>query len=219
MKEELNTNQEEQKNPTTEVTSDNIEQQASEDGEKVTIEIETENLDKKGKKKIKKLKEELEQAQKQISTLQIELAESKAIATKASEQYVRLSAEWENFKKRKDREITDSIRFANEDLIKKLLPILDNFDRTLKSIEKTDNLTAVKEGIGIVARSMKSQFEKVGLAPIDSVDQEFDYELHEAITTMPVEEEEKKGKVLDEVEKGYKLKDKVIRFSKVIIGE
>ena len=150
MKEELNTNQEEQKNSKTEILSDIEKQQPSDDkekvGENVTIEIETEEMDKKGKKKVKQLKEELEKAEQQISALQIELKESKAIAAKASEQYVRLSAEWENFKKRRDREMTDSVRFANEDLIKKLLPILDNFDRTLKSIEKTDNLAAVKEG-------------------------------------------------------------------------
>ena len=70
-----------------------------------------------------------------------------------------------------------------------------------------------------MARSLKGQFEKVGLESIESIGQKFDYELHEAITTMPVEEEEKKGIVLDDVEKGYKLKDKVIRFSKVVVGE
>ena len=205
MKEELNTNQEEPKNSKTEILSDIEKQEPSDDnekvGENVTIEIETEEMDKKGKKKVKQLKGELEKAEQQISTLQIELKESKAIAAKASEQYIRLSAEWENFKRRRGREMTDSIRFANEDLIKKLLPILDNFDRTLKSIEKTDNLAAVQKGIEVVARSMKGQFEKVGLEPIESIGQKFDYELHEAITTMPVEEEEKKGIVLDDVGK------------------
>lgn len=135
------------------------------------------------------------------------------------DQQLRLQAEFQNFRKRKEKELGDSIRFANGDLLLKLLPILDNFGRTLEAIEKTDNLSAIKEGIALVDQSMRKQFEKVGLTAIESVGQEFDTELHEAISAIPVEDEEKKGKVIDEVEKGYKLKDKVLRFSKVIIGE
>ncbi|RMG21874.1 MAG: nucleotide exchange factor GrpE [Bacteroidetes bacterium] len=173
---------------------------------------------KKGKKGEASLTE-LEKAQREIARLQEELKTAQEENAKSQDQYIRLQAEWDNFRKRKDRELTERLRFAYEDLIKELLPILDNFDRTLKSIEKTDNLEAVKEGIELVAKNMRKQFEKVGLQPIESLNKDFDYELHEAISSVPVEEEEKKGKVIDEVEKGYKLNDKVIRFSKVVVGE
>ncbi|MCL4167905.1 UNVERIFIED_CONTAM: hypothetical protein GTU68_048823 [Idotea baltica] len=114
--------------------------------------------------------------------------------------------------------MSDTVRYANQELILLLLPIIDNFDRTLDAIEKTDNLAAIKDGISVVEKSMKNQLTKIGLEPIASVEKEFDSELHEAVTSVPVEDG-KKGKVIDEVEKGYKLKDKVIRFSKVIVGE
>lgn len=137
----------------------------------------------------------------------------------SQDQYLRLQAEFQNFRKRKERELSEAIRFANADLLLKLLPILDNFARTLEAIEKTDNLSAIKDGIALVDQSMKKQFEKVGLTPIECVGEVFNVELHEAITAVPVAEEAKKGTVIDEVEKGYMLKDKVLRFSKVVVGE
>ena len=141
----------------------------------------------------------------------------KALA-ESQDQYLRLQAEFQNFRKRKERELGEAIRFANSELLLKLLPILDNFERTLDAIEKTDNLSAIKEGIALVDQSMKKQLEKTGLVLIESVGESFDVDLHEAITSVPVEEG-KKGKVIEEVEKGYKFKDKVLRFSKVIVGE
>jgi molecular chaperone GrpE len=137
----------------------------------------------------------------------------------SDDKYLRLQAEFQNFRKRKERELGEAIRFANADLLLKLLPILDNFERTLDAIDKTDNLAAIKEGISLVDQSMKKQFEKVGLKPIESVGKVFNVELHEAITAVSVDDEGKKGKVIDEVEKGYMLKDKVLRFSKVVVGE
>lgn len=148
-----------------------------------------------------------------------ELEQLRSSLAESQDQYIRLQAEFQNFRKRKERELGEAIRFANGDLLLKLLPILDNFSRTLEAIEKTDNLAAIKEGIELVSQSMQKQFEKVGLTEIKSVGQDFNVELHEAITAVPVEEEAKKGKVIDEVEKGYRLKDKVLRFSKVIVGE
>ena len=136
----------------------------------------------------------------------------------SQDQYLRLQAEFQNFRKRKERELGEAIRFANAELLLKLLPILDNFERTLDAIEKTDNLSAIKDGITLVDQSMKKQLEKTGLVLIESVGQPFDVDLHEAITAVEVEDE-KKGKVIEEVEKGYKFKDKVLRFSKVIVGE
>ncbi len=157
-------------------------------------------------------KEEAENPESEVEKLRKQLALSQ-------DQLLRSQAEFQNFRKRKEKELSDSIRFANGELLLKLLPILDNFARTLEAIEKTDNLAAIKEGITLVDQSMKKQFEKFGLRPIESIGKEFDIDLHEVISSIPIDDEAKKGKVIDEVEKGYKLKDKVLRFSKVIIGE
>jgi molecular chaperone GrpE len=135
------------------------------------------------------------------------------------DQLIRAQADYSNLKKRKDREVAEGIRFAKEDLVKTLLPMLDDFDRTLQAIEKTDKLSAIKEGITLVSNNIRSIFGRIGIQPIEAVGQAFDSELHEAITSIPVEEEEKKGRVMDEVEKGYRLHDRVVRFSKVVVGE
>ncbi len=161
----------------------------------------------------------LEEAMEAIAKLQLELRTAKAEAKDAQETSLRLQADFVNFRKRQEKEAANTIRFANEDLLLKLLPILDNFDRTLATIEKTDNLSAIKEGIVLVEKNMRKQLNKVGLEPVEAKGKEFDSELHEAITAVPVEDEGQKGKVIDEVEKGYKLKDRVIRYAKVVVGE
>ncbi len=132
---------------------------------------------------------------------------------------LRLQADFENFRKRKTKESSDAIRFANQDLMLQLLPVLDNFDRTLEAIDKTDNLAAVKDGILVVDKSMKHTLQKIGLEPIHALGKALDPEVHEVITTVPVEDPAQEGTVIDEIEKGYKLKDRVIRVAKVIIGE
>lgn len=162
---------------------------------------------------------DIDAAIKAIGELKLELRQAKREVEEHKSQAVRLQAEFINFRKRKEKEMANTIRFANEELVKELLPVLDNFDRTLDAIDKTDNLAAVKEGITLVSNSMRRQLTKIGLEPIDSKGKDFDVNVHDAITTVPVEEEEQKGIVIDEVEKGYKLKDKVIRFSKVVVGE
>jgi len=160
-----------------------------------------------------------EEAMKALAELQLKLRETQRELEEQKSLAMRLQADFINFRKRKEKEMSDTVRFANEDLLKELLPILDNFDRALEAIDKTDNLAAVKEGIGLVSNNMRRQLGKIGLEPIESKGKEFDVNLHDAITSVPVEEEEKKGIVIDEIEKGYRLKDKVIRFSKVVVGE
>jgi molecular chaperone GrpE len=161
----------------------------------------------------------IDEAMETVAHLQLQLRDTRNQLQQSSEQLLRLQAEFQNFRKRKEKETAQQLRFANEDLLKTLLPILDNFDRTLEAIEKTDNLTAIKEGIQLVDASMKRQLKKTGLEPIESKGKPFDPAFHEAITTVPVDDEAMKGQVIDEIEKGYQLKDRVIRFSKVIVGE
>lgn len=154
-----------------------------------------------------------------MEALQEELEAAKKRAQEATEQYLRLMAEFDNFRKRTRRETATMRDYASEGVLTALLPVIDNFERSLEAMDKTDNLSSVKEGIRIVNENLHRVLEKEGLNAIESVNEPFDSEVHEAIHSMPVEEEEKKGKVLEEVEKGYRLKDKVIRYSKVIVGE
>ncbi|MEM0996880.1 MAG: nucleotide exchange factor GrpE [Bacteroidota bacterium] len=155
----------------------------------------------------------------ELESLQQELEAAKNRAQEATDQYLRLMAEFDNFRKRSRREMGTMRDYASESVLTALLPVIDNFERSLTAMDKTDNLSSVKEGIQIVNENLHRVLEKEGLNAIESVNQPFDSELHEAIHSMPVEEEEKKGMVLEEVEKGYRLKDKVIRYAKVIVGE
>lgn len=155
----------------------------------------------------------------EIDQLKQEVETARNRAAEASDQYVRLLAEFDNFRKRSRKEMSTMREYSAEGILTALLPVLDNFERSLTVMEKTDNLSSVKEGIHMVNENLHRVLEKEGLNPIGSLNQAFDSELHEAIHSMPVEEEEKKGTVLEVVEKGYRLKDKVIRYSKVIVGE
>lgn len=161
----------------------------------------------------------MEDALKMIAELHLKLRDAETELSKQQDLRLRLQADFDNFRKRKNKEMSDSIRFANQDLLLQLIPVLDNFDRTLDAIEKTDNLSAVKDGIAVVDKSMKKTFKKIGMEPINSIGKALNPEFHEVITTVPVEEKKKKGVVIDEIEKGYKLKDRVIRVAKVVIGE
>lgn len=145
----------------------------------------------------------------------------KALQEAASyqDQLLRLQAEFSNFRKRKQKESDENVRKANVSFMKSLLPVFDNMYRSLAAMRKADNMADVEKSIDIIERYIDKHFEKLGISRMESVGLPFDLELHEAISAVPVEEEEKKGVVIDEVEAGYKLKDNIIRFSKVIVGE
>lgn len=135
-----------------------------------------------------------------------------------NDKYLRLYSEFDNFRKRTFKEKIDLSRTASEDLITELLPVLDDFDRAIASMASTDNIEAIKEGEHLIHAKMKAIFTSKGLQEIKSIGETFDTDFHEAITSIPAPTEELKNKVVDEVQKGYTLHDKVIRFSKVITG-
>lgn len=135
-----------------------------------------------------------------------------------NDKYLRLYSEFDNFRKRTFKEKIDLSRTASEDIITELLPVLDDFDRAIASMASTDNIEAIKEGEQLIHAKMKAIFTSKGLQEIKSIGETFDTDFHEAITSIPAPTEELKNKVIDEVQKGYTLHDKVIRFSKVIIG-
>jgi len=131
--------------------------------------------------------------------------------------HLRQYADFENYKRRSMKERIDLIKSAGADIITSLLPVLDDFDRALKAM-KEDTDAATKEGIVLIQQKLMATLEQRGLKPMDSMGEEFDVELHEAITKIPVDDESKIDKVIDEVEKGYWLNEKVIRYAKVVVG-
>lgn len=135
------------------------------------------------------------------------------------DKYLRLYAEFDNFRKRTMKERADLLSTASADVIKEMLPILDDFDRAVKANETVEDIQAVKEGFILIHQKLYKKLEMKGLQPIQAKDQVFDTDFHEAITQIPAPTEELKGKVVDEVEKGYMLNEKIIRFSKVVIGQ
>ncbi len=147
---------------------------------------------------------------------------SKELELKVSElndRYLRLYSEFDNYRKRTMKEKSDIIKTAGEDVFKAMLPIIDDFERAIRANENIDDVSAVKEGIQLIYNKLKSNVQQKGLATFESIGQPFDADVMEAITHIPAADETQKGIVVDEVEKGYKLGDKVIRFAKVIVAQ
>ncbi|WP_372753537.1 nucleotide exchange factor GrpE [Labilibaculum sp.] len=136
-----------------------------------------------------------------------------------SDKYVRLSAEFDNYRKRTLKEKMELTKSAGEKILVNILPVMDNFERALQSIDSTKDIDAIKEGVHLIYSNFKDFVAQNGVKEIEAVDQLFDTDIHEAITKIPAPTEEQKGKVVDCVEKGYFLNDKVIRFAKVVVGE
>jgi molecular chaperone GrpE len=135
------------------------------------------------------------------------------------DKHLRLVAEFDNFRKRNARERLDMIMFAGEDIIKGLLPIVDDFERALKAAETATDVVVLQEGEKLIYQKLLDYLKSKGLQEIDTTQVEFNTDLHDAVTKFPVALPEQKGKIIDTVQKGYKLSDKVIRFAKVVVGE
>ncbi|MFD3002081.1 nucleotide exchange factor GrpE [Pontibacter toksunensis] len=141
-----------------------------------------------------------------------ELAEMK-------DKYIRLMAEFENFRRRTAKERIDLAKTATQDLMGDLLPVIDDMERARQSIEATKDVDAMLQGLELVFHKLKHVTQQKGLKPMDiGAGDSFDSDMHEAVTQIPAPSEELKGKIVDVIEKGYTLNDKVIRFAKVIIG-
>lgn len=134
------------------------------------------------------------------------------------DKYLRLYADFENFRRRTAREKLELISNANEGLLQALIPVVDDFERAMQSIENTNDVAALKEGVSLIYNKLFKTLESKGLKPMVSKGEPFNADLHESVTQFPAPSADLKGKVIDEVEKGYYLNDKVIRFAKVIVG-
>ena len=137
----------------------------------------------------------------------------------ANDKYLRLAAEFDNFRKRNAKERIELVKNASEDLIRSLLDVVDDSERALQQIEKTDDTVLIKDGISLVFNKLKATLNSKGLQEMSSKGEEFNPDMHEAITEIPAPTEEMKGKVIDEVSKGYYLNDKIIRHAKVVVGK
>jgi molecular chaperone GrpE len=136
-----------------------------------------------------------------------------------NDRFIRLYAEFDNFRKRTNKEKVDLISNANEGVLRDLLPVMDDFERAILNNENATDIDVVKEGFHLIFNKFRSTLESKGLKPMTAKGESFDSELHEAIANVPAPSDAEKGKVIDDVEKGYYLHDKVIRYAKVVVGQ
>jgi len=136
----------------------------------------------------------------------------------ANDKYLRLFAEFDNFRRRTTKERAELLQTAGKETIVALLPVLDDFERAFRSMDSATDIHAVKIGIELIYNKLNNTLVQKGLKPMVAIGEPFDADLHEAITNIPAPSDEWKGKVIDEMEKGYYLGDKVVRFAKVIVG-
>jgi len=135
------------------------------------------------------------------------------------DKYIRLSAEFDNYRKRTLKEKIDLTKSAGESILVNLLPVMDDFDRAMKVMESVTDCKSMKEGIDLIYTKFQDFFKQNGVREIEATNLDFDTDLHEAVTKIAAPEEKLKGKVVDVIQKGYFLNDKVMRYSKVVIGE
>lgn len=152
-------------------------------------------------------------------TQQHELKQLQETLGELNDKYLRLYSEFDNYRKRTLREKTEMTKTAGATIITDLLPVLDDFERAIRLSEQTDSIDAIKEGERLILTKLKTILEQKGLQEIKSIGQPFDTDLHDAVTNIPSPSEDMKGKIVDEIEKGYLLNGKVIRFAKVVVGQ
>ena len=162
---------------------------------------------KKDKEKLK-----IQELEKEIEQLKTEKAE-------LNDRFLRLFSEFDNYKKRVSKEKLDLIATASEKVLVSLLPVIDDFERAIAANEKAADVDSMKEGFNLIYNKLIQMMKRFDVEEIQAKGEEFNTDFHEAVTHFPAQNEEDKGKVIDVTEKGYKLKDKVIRYAKVVVGQ
>ena len=187
------------------------------DGEISVNDIDNEFVEQQDAEAAKDLaNEEMDKAE----ALQKELDDTKAQLEKEKKEYLFLMAEFDNFRRRTLKEKSELIKNGGENALKGLLPVIDDFERSLDAIKASDDAASIREGVELIYSKFVKYLEQNGVKPIDSAPgTPFDTELHEAVTTFPAPDESQKGKVIDTVQKGYTLHDKVLRHAKVVVGQ
>ena len=198
-KENQKQNEEELKSQTQEAETANA------DMEEAKAKVEEQEEEKRELTPEEKLTEELEKAQRAIE--------------EQKDKYLRLSAEFDNFRKRTMKEKAELIKNGGEKAINAVLPVLDDLERALQNMEKTEEVKTIYDGVNLLYQKKLKNLHQEGLEKMEPVGADFDTDYHEAIALVPAQSEEQKGKVLDCVQTGYKLNDKVIRHAKVVVGQ
>lgn len=164
--------------------------------------------------------ENVEAAAEEAAKSKVSLEDKlKAEIAELNDKYLRLYSEFDNMKRRNAKERIELMDTAGKDILLSFIPVVDDFERAQKAFENSTDIEAVKEGVTLIHTKFLNILSQKGVKAIESKGQPFDVDYHEAITKIPAPTDDLKGKVVDEVEKGYTLKDKVIRFAKVVIGE
>lgn len=178
------------------------------------------------KKMSEKKNEEVDETIDQTEAKQVEVegdveesTDGDGALQEMKDKYLRLMAEFENYKKRTFREKLETINTASRDMVMAILPVLDDFDRAKQVAEDDSSTEQFSEGVELVYQKLKSVMQNKGLKPMESNGVAFDPELHEALTEIPAPSEEQKGKIIDTIEKGYTLNDTIIRHAKVVVGK
>lgn len=154
-----------------------------------------------------------------VQELEKEIEQLKAEKAELNDRFLRLFSEFDNYKKRVSKEKLDLIATASEKVLVSLLPVIDDFERAIAANEKADNVDSIKEGFNLIYNKLVQMMKRFDVEEIQAKGEEFNTDFHEAVTHFPAQKEEDKGKVIDVTEKGYKLKDKVIRYAKVVVGQ
>ena len=186
---------------------------------KETPEIVEENMEKTAQEEVKEeVKEKKGFLKKGTNKEKARIEELENKTAKDKDDYIRLMAEFDNYRRRTSQEKLELVSMASTDTIKGLLPVLDDCERALKVLMESNDSDAAKEGTELIYNKLMSYLKTKGLAVIEAMGQDFDTDLHEAVAQFPVQEETQKGKVFDVVQTGYTLNGKVIRFAKVVVG-
>lgn len=165
--------------------------------------------------------DENEQAQEPQAepTPEERIAELEAQLANEKKEYMFLMAEFDNFRKRNAKEKVELIKNAAEKAMKDILPIVDDFDRAIQANAATDDVVAVREGVELIYNKLIKYLESNGVKEMTTTGEAFDADIHEAVTTFPAPSEDLKGKIIDTVQKGYSINDKVLRHAKVVVGQ
>ncbi|MFO7880373.1 MAG: nucleotide exchange factor GrpE [Bacteroidota bacterium] len=198
-----------------EIRKDKPEQQ--EDVEAAEMSSQAEEKEEEEKKKSKNKKQNKQEAELDKKDQIIEELNEKYKLM--NDKYLRLSAEFDNFRKRTLKEKMDMTKTAGSDIISGLLPVIDDMERAMQIIEEAEDLEAVKKGMELIHNKFENFLKQKGVTPIEAEGKTFDTDEHEAMTKIPAPNKELKGKVVDVIQKGYKLNDEVLRYSKVVVGE
>ncbi len=159
------------------------------------------------------------EAEVEVNTLENKVSELQDQLEKEKKEYLFLMADFDNFRKRTLKEKSELIKNGGESVLKGILPIMDDFERAIKASETSDDSASMKEGMNLIYQKLQKFLSQNGVKEIDPSDDTFDTEKHEAISVLPVPDEDKKGKILDTVQKGYMINDKVLRHAKVVVAQ